>query len=279
MIDRIKSSTNKIYEMMSLQPYTIFKVIVHESQSFKTNNKGITVPVQNLSLILATQNGKESTRLETDDFGKIPLDKIIRLDGECDVDVSFYFEKSKKTIKLPKQMNINLITFLSQGVPSEKPEYCCIQFMYELLYKRGFIKNDANLTSLILHDSYSEEKSYPGTAVYLYKKLLNEFTNDHFAIYIGENYYISMFGKSGLIAISDLDAMKKCFDASECVEVSEIPKLRSGMEKVMHSSENDVSIKESTRFQAGKLDTLHPVVDANEISEEQINWRPSCILS
>jgi hypothetical protein len=74
--------------------------------------------------------------------------------------------------------------------------------------------------------SLHDEKIKPGTVIYFYKLLenvqINREINRHFAISIGENYYISIHGSTGPLAICSMDAMKEYCQGDKCLEVEKI---------------------------------------------------------
>jgi hypothetical protein len=206
--------------------YTDLKVIVHESQSYCIHSdRGIEFPIQNVTLYLSTKDSKSSKSVELCDINHAPPTLFESLNESADI--HFYFDKNKISTFLPREMNSNLIKFLKLGKPSN-PDYCCINFSYELLYGRGVIKDDNSVKSFHAY-TFQEEKIKTGTIAYFYKTFKTEKSskqiNQHFAIYIGENYYLSLHGANGCLAISNSSSIKEYCQGGECMEVKRAPEL------------------------------------------------------
>jgi hypothetical protein len=188
-----------------------------------------------MTLILLSQDGKNSQEIDLVDMNHAPSKVFESLSDRTDI--QFYFDKNKTTTTLPREMNCNLIKFLKQGKPNN-PDYCCINFSYELLYGRGAIKDDNSISSFNGY-TFQEQAAMPGTMVYLYKTAKNEAgnkqINKHFAVCIGEGYYLSIHGVNGPMAIADLNSMKEYCQGNECLEVTVVPEIKSMLSNSTHS--------------------------------------------
>lgn len=195
------------------------KLTVHERAFTATNLennlvfpiRGVTVELRSdspseilFSIYLCQLNHESATHFKE-------LDKKTK--------VQIFFEQDNVTTTLPDEMSSNFVNFLKHYKPKNNPIYCCINFAYEMLYGRGVIKNDNSPDDFneSLRDLFSEEKLNCGDIVYLYDASKSYV---HYAIYIGQNEYLSLFGRSGPLIITSLDAMKKGFGANICVNVS-----------------------------------------------------------
>jgi hypothetical protein len=234
MIDRIYGTTQSLLAMIAGdKPCTNIRIIIHETQSYSRNlENGAIYPLQNITINLFSKDNSRSKSIEIFDINHAPSSLFESLDEN--EDIHFYFDKNKTSTTLPHEISAHLIKFLKQGKPDKNPDYCCINFAYELLYGRGVIKDD-NSPNYFRGHTFQEEKIKPGTVIYLYKILenvqINREINRHFAIAIGENYYISIHGSTGPIAICSLDAMKVYCQSNQCLEVKKIPEFKITSQK------------------------------------------------
>ena len=138
--------------------------------------------------------------------------------------VHFYFFESQVITTLPENMNANLVTFFKNYKPEYNNNYCCINFAYEIAYGRGVIKNDNEITVDInrIKDTIYEENLSPGKIVVMFKQNNMDFSNVHYAIYLGQQYYLYLSGtQDGKLLVSSLEAMKKGYQAETCIVFEE----------------------------------------------------------
>lgn len=67
-----------------------------------------------------------------------------------------------------------------------------------------------------------------------------EKTLHHYAISIGQNYYLSLFGRTGTLIVSTLDAVKKGFSSDICVQA--LKKKMMKLNRLVH----DIKIQMKT---------------------------------
>jgi hypothetical protein len=138
--------------------------------------------------------------------------------------IEFYFCHNKVTTTLPNEISSNLIKFLKLYRPNPNGNYCCINFAYEMTYGRGNIKydNDTSYFNELSSSEFSENKLVPGDIVHLYNAK-EPITKFHYAIYIGQSYYLSLFGITGHLIITPLEEVKRGFNADTCVQAVKNP--------------------------------------------------------
>lgn len=141
--------------------------------------------------------------------------------------IEIFYPKNKVTQRLPDELGIHLINFLILYKPKHIASYCCINFAYEMAYGRDIIKYDNFIDNFFNEkpDSlFNEEKLNIGDIVHLYKKIFGCFNmNHHYAIYLGQGYYLSLFGRVGSLAVTTLDAMKQLYQADICTQCFKLP--------------------------------------------------------
>ena len=199
----------------------LIRLVVHKQTFVGTNRsnnvvfpiRGVTVELHSgspnrilFSIYLSGLNHETSTHFKA-------LDKKTK--------VQIFFEQDNVTTTLPDEMSGYFVNFLKHYRPKGKQNYCCINFAYEMLYGRGVIKNDNAIDDFNVSpsDLFSEEKLNCGDIVYLHNDNDSN-KNVHYAIYIGQNEYLSLFGTTGPLMITSLDAMKKGFGADICSNIS-----------------------------------------------------------
>lgn len=124
--------------------------------------------------------------------------------------VTFKF-KDKSSTTLPTQMNTHLLGFLQRHNPGAKTKYSCMHFLYEILNGREMTKGtqDENCVDC---KYIKEDDLVAGDPVVLY----NDKNQYHFAIFIANGHYLSMYGasneQSGPVLIATLNEMHKHFN-------------------------------------------------------------------
>ncbi|OGT37490.1 MAG: hypothetical protein A3F11_02410 [Gammaproteobacteria bacterium RIFCSPHIGHO2_12_FULL_37_14] len=204
---------------MGDQSYNYINITINgESYAFNSTNRHL-FPAKNANVQIYTNTHQLSCSLELDDIGKEKI-KLFESTNK-NTQVNFYFYEDKTSITLPSEMTANLVGFFKNYKPESKPDYCCINFAYELAYGRDVVKEDNSLDYFQLHDAqpFCEEQLIPGDIVFLYKDPPT-YLPFHFAIYISHQSYLSLFGTIGPMIISTLDDMKYGFQVDTCVKVS-----------------------------------------------------------
>jgi hypothetical protein len=204
------------------KPYLFVKITVNENELIATNNSSNTVfPVMDVTV---TVNSHGTSRSHNTESLPIRLNEINHTTAKFfaavneEYSIEFFFCKNKVTTKLPAEMSLNLINFLKLYKPKSNSDYCCINFAYEIAYGRGKIVTDNKTEHFdeLQSSVFSEKKLIPGDIVHLFNanKRLH-----HYAVSIGQNHYLSLFGtKSGPLIVSTLDAIKKGFETNICVQ-------------------------------------------------------------
>ncbi len=198
------------------KPYRFVKLTVNGSEIKATNRVShVEVPIMDVSVTIHSRDVKGSSSIKLHEINHTTATFFESTNEEYSVEI--FFCKSKVTTTLPAEMSSNLINFFKLFKPTSKSKYSCINFAYEMAYGRGKIVNDSNPGNFDESSSsaFSEDKLIPGDIVRLNKA--DKFR--HYAIFIGQNYYLSLFGKVGPLVISTLDVCKKSFDADRCVQV------------------------------------------------------------
>lgn len=123
-----------------------------------------------------------------------------RIDTACEIE--FSFANSGKATKLPNAIAQHLIEFLKRFRPSSEslPTYDCKHFVYELSYglaatvegrKNGYYYNSKK-------GNCREEKLLVGDIVKFTSSKSDQF---HYAMHVGEGYYLSLYGQQGPLAM------------------------------------------------------------------------------
>lgn len=211
-----KEEPEKIIELSFIKPYRFIKIIVNGNELNAINcSNNIAYPVMDTTVIIDSFYGKKTTSIELYKINHDSTKFFDTVTEEYSIEIFFY--NSKTTIKLPTEMSLNLINFFKLYKPKSNSNYCCINFAYEMAYGRGKIVKDNDRSNFdeLSTSVFSEEKLTPGNIVHLFdaKKI-----NHHYTIFIGKNYYLSLLGNSGPLAVTTLDAIKKGFSADICVQ-------------------------------------------------------------
>jgi hypothetical protein len=203
-------------------PYRFVKITVNANELTATNVSRNTVfPVKDVTV---TINSRDTSRSHNTESLPIHLDEINHTTAKFfaavnkEYSIEFFFCNNKVTTKLPAEMTLNLIKFLKLYKPKTNSDYSCINFAYEMVYGRDKVGSDNKTEHFneLPSSEFSEKKLVPGDIVHLFnanKKL------HHYAVSIGQNHYLSLFGaKSGPLIVSTLDAIKKGFETDICVQ-------------------------------------------------------------
>lgn len=134
-----------------------------------------------------------------------------------EIDLSFLENGRSKKIDLPKRMLERLRNYLSRKVYITD-KYDCADFAHEM--------NGVEFT----HADYDPEKwvtiSYygnlkPGDTIAMKQKSnSNPKHYDHFAIYLGDDLYLSKHGSIGPLIVTGLEEMKKLFESDTVYQVT-----------------------------------------------------------
>lgn len=134
--------------------------------------------------------------------------------------IELFFRTNNTTIKLPENFRINLLNFIQSYKPTWNPDYCCVNFVYEMEYGRESTPcyNSAQYFHYYQSspDSFSEDILSCGDVVHLYD---DEYKMNHYAIYLDQQYYISLIGSSGPLLISTLDQIKKIYSSTHVANI------------------------------------------------------------
>lgn len=132
----------------------------------------------------------------------------------CATNITYY-----KKIDLPVEMKYNLLNFVKQ-FKTDKENYCCINFMYELIYGRKKIKFDNSyLQSQLSNINIKNIKT--GEVVLLSD---SNTKNIHLAINLNKQFYISLLGTSGPLTISTFEELTKLYKINEIYKFNKIDK-------------------------------------------------------
>lgn len=113
-------------------------------------------------------------------------------------------------------LKFNLLEFLKEGRRTE--QYCCLHFFYQLYefnLAKDFSLNDWHLEYLTDAAALNQ-----GEAILLLHEEGAALIGRHFAIYLGEELFISLLGIEGAVGITNLEALKITYLASKVARVS-----------------------------------------------------------
>ncbi len=228
------------------QQYELLQIIINENKVTETH-----VNYNNLLNSLGWQ---------------IPLVDLFQLDNltqklfatkDHQYKFEFVFAKTNITISLPDEMNHKLLDFFRHFKPGINYAYCCIHFAYELSYGRGAIPDIDEENGYYFKDSQDpldETTLLCGDVIHLYNtdKDIDCFAQDnHWAVYVGQGYYLSLFGNAGPLYLTNLDAMKIMDNFDKAVKSKIIPSLKkkgiNSLEKnlILNSSEHLINSKQT----------------------------------
>lgn len=127
--------------------------------------------------------------------------------------LNIYVNKNnfEEKVVLPTELKSNLLNFI-KNFKTNKKYYCCINFVYELMYGREQIFRDNFLYGMQL--SYFDIKKIQRNDVIImydyYKD--NDINKMHVAIHLDKEYFISLIGTNGPLTITSLEELTKLYD-------------------------------------------------------------------
>lgn len=198
------------------KPYRFVKLTVNGNElDAKNLSTNVVFPIMDSTVTIVSNNRKETSSIKLHEINHSTAKFFDPVTEEYSVVI--FFSNSKAATKLPAEMSLNIINFLKLYKPMSNSNYCCINFAYEMAYGRGKIAKDNDTSNFdeLSNSTFSEAKLAPGSIVHLFD---TSKTNHHYAISIGQNYYLSLFGTKGPLIVTTLDAVKKGFSADTCVQ-------------------------------------------------------------
>lgn len=107
---------------------------------------------------------------------------------------------------MPEKCNNALLKFLLNGRPS--PKYCCVDFFMDSFGLYSDLKvNKIDLKKWEIQD-LDEASLCTGDGIIIFNEVLKPV---HFAIYLTNGIYLSLFGRKGPLIATNLDEMKTGF--------------------------------------------------------------------
>ncbi len=217
--DGLSHRDKKQREISSLSQaklYRFVKITVNGNELNALNvDNNVEFPVMDATVTINSHDEKGYSSIKLYEINHTTAEFFAPTNEQYSVEI--FFCNNKVTTKLSAEMSLNLINFLKLYKPKFNSDYCCINFAYEMAYGRGKVVNDNDPENFdeLTNSAFSEEKLVPGDIVHLFnaRKDLH-----HYTISIGQNYYLSLFGASGPLIVSTLDACKKGFETDICVQ-------------------------------------------------------------
>ena len=155
-----------------------------------------------------------------------PLYQHNQIKNVSDLNVLLKNAFSKQKITLPYIVKQNLLTLLKKPNLRLFPTFCCVDFI-NFLFGQLEEKNTFSVPCWDIYEISSTSDLTLGDAIYLSKG--NQIT--HFALYISDNVYLSLFGTNGPLIITSLGEIKKGFDGNSVYKISpKNPKIQSDRE-------------------------------------------------
>lgn len=204
--------------------YKYIKIVINDNEllSVFDDDNGDLCHVMNARIELHNEEQKESPFtpfIRLHELNHETSKLFASVNEQYKVDI--FFSKNNVTTRLPEPMCSNLVNLLKIYKPVLNPNYCCINFVYEMQYGRGSFPSDDSPTYFYYYQSpandFSEDMLSCADVVRLFDA---SYDNDHYAIYLGENYYISKFGNVGPLLISTLDQAKQSYHSTQVARIS-----------------------------------------------------------
>jgi hypothetical protein len=119
-------------------------------------------------------------------------------------------ENKKQIMMLPETILSNLLNLLSQ---QRNKQICCYDFV-SILFNKFKMIGYFNIFDWVISNEYQA-----GDAVALRSNLINflGYNYEHYAVYLGEDIYMSILGKGNCIHFTTLEEMKKLYKDTEVV--------------------------------------------------------------
>jgi hypothetical protein len=131
---------------------------------------------------------------------------------ESNGDIQIIVKRADGDLDLSKALSShfrrNLLRFLKKGREIET-QYCCVDFMHEMLGKPHFGTNFINLLEWEMVDFAGREDLFSPEDVVLFTDAYGKMV--HFACYLGSGFYISLNGSNGPLVITDLEMTKAAY--------------------------------------------------------------------
>lgn len=208
---------NSMAGMKNDSSYKYIRITVNDNPVIMRTDCG-DYPVPNTSLELTNEEPEKSRSINLLELNHETKQLFSSVNEQYKIEISF--RKDNVTIALPDHINTNLVNFIKLYKPVWNPNYCCVNFVYEMEYGSRSV---ASLNDpLYFHyyqsspDTFSEDTLSCGDAVHLYD---TEYKVNHFAIYLDKKYYISLIGTGGPLLISTLDQLKFIYKTTQVSEI------------------------------------------------------------
>jgi hypothetical protein len=139
----------------------------------------------------------------------------------CQLSLLFKIEDEKEICldtSLPKKCNDTLLKYLLNGRPS--PKYCCVDFLMDTVGRYS----DLTVNHIVGHwieQEYEETSLNTGDGIVIYNEVKKPV---HFAIYLCNCIYLSLFGSSGPLIATTLNEMKTGFGGVTAYKFTPIEK-------------------------------------------------------
>jgi len=214
---------------MSLTRQIYLRITVNEKKIYLNNpDNHVLFPVMDIDFTLYDENKNQLSSMKLADLNHSATHFFSDVNENSFVEIDFTAQKI--TTMLPSKISSHLIHFLKVYRPIPNGNYCCMHFAYEMTYGRNnkideiYKKDFYDLSTC----SFSEKKLNSGDIVHLFNPFrgsIPDLSNQHhYALYLGSHYYLSLSGTEGPLMIATLDAMKKAFETTRCVQT--IPKQK-----------------------------------------------------
>lgn len=197
--------------------YKYIRITVNDNPVIMRTDCG-EYPVPNTSIEWTNEETEKSRSINLLELNHGTTRLFSSVNEQYKIEISF--RKDNVTITLPDHINTNLVNFIKLYKPVWNPNYCCINFAFEMEYGSRSV---ASLNDpLYFHyyqsspDTFSEDTLSCGDAVHLYD---TGYAVNHFAIYLDKKYYISLIGTGGPLLISTLDQLKFIYKSTHVSKI------------------------------------------------------------
>jgi hypothetical protein len=147
-----------------------------------------------------------------------PYYKFSDLSKTSDIEILLETEKGLEEINLPKKMLDNIAKFLREDSKPRNHKFDCSSFAH-------FVNDIPYEFSNFFHHKWEiklikdKKNLNSGDTIFISESEdLDDLKITHFAIYLGNNLYISKFGNAGKLMVTNLEEMKKGFGGRFCFQ-------------------------------------------------------------
>ncbi len=124
--------------------------------------------------------------------------------------LNMYFNNIQ--IELPQLINSKILNVLIYGYPSDDFDCLCYaHYLNDVKYTPKYYNSQ-----LWIQTKFDKNQLKPGHTIIMYDDNQNI---SHFAVYLDQGLYISKFGTTGGVYVSDLSSMKKYYNSNDVYQI------------------------------------------------------------